>query len=164
MRLCARSPRPECPLPGERRVKVTEANLPHFPRGRRTSRAVILSFTAAPGTAPGRTSWRAGSPPRPRKQTPPFQGNGGASNVGCGGLQPPRIGPTAGPDLTLKLLADKQLYLHLSYRVLSGTTLASGCQVQNAMQLRAAGFEQAYFTSACQSKADLSNRRPEVRF
>jgi len=38
--------------------------------------------------AAGRAVRRAGSPPQPCKQTPPFQGNGGANNAGCGGSTP----------------------------------------------------------------------------
>ena len=33
--------------------------------------------------------WRACCAYQPRKRTPPLQGNGGASNAGCGDPQPP---------------------------------------------------------------------------
>ena len=41
--------------------------------------------------AAGGPLWRACSPYQPRKRTPPLEGNGGASNAGCGDLQPPRV-------------------------------------------------------------------------
>ncbi len=50
------------------------------PRAHRRDPACTEEWKAA-----DRAIWRAGSPPQPRKQTPPFQGNGGANNAGCGG-------------------------------------------------------------------------------